>query len=42
MWKAVNLQDEVGPLIMQLAGSSSSSSTMGSDLNDSTSDSQEI
>jgi hypothetical protein len=41
MWKADNLQDDVGPLTVQLAGSSSSSSTVGSDSNDSSSDSQD-
>jgi hypothetical protein len=39
MWKADNLQD-VGPLTVQLADSSSSSSTIGGDSNDS-SDSQD-
>jgi hypothetical protein len=39
MWTADNLQDDVGPLIVQFADSSSSSSTIGSDSNDS-SDSQ--
>jgi hypothetical protein len=34
MWMADNLQDDVGPLIVQLADSSSSSSTIGSDSND--------
>jgi hypothetical protein len=38
MWKADNLQDDVGPLIVQLAGSSSSNSTIGGDSNDSSSD----
>jgi hypothetical protein len=38
MWKADNLQDDVGLLIVQLADSSSSSSTV--DSNDSRSDSQ--
>jgi hypothetical protein len=38
MWKADNLQDDVGPLIVQLSGSYSSSSTIGSDSNDSSSD----
>jgi hypothetical protein len=41
MWKADKLQDDVGPLIVQLSGSYSSSSTVGSDSNDSSSDSQD-
>jgi hypothetical protein len=41
MWKADNLQDDFGPLIVQLAGSFSSSTTIGSDSNDSSSDSQD-
>jgi hypothetical protein len=40
MWTADSLQDDVGPLIVQLAGSYSSSSTVSSDSNDSSSDSQ--
>jgi hypothetical protein len=35
MWMADNLQDDVGQLIVQLADSSSSSSTIGSDSQDS-------
>jgi hypothetical protein len=34
MWMADNLQDEVGSLIVQLADTSSRSSTIGSDSND--------
>jgi hypothetical protein len=41
MWKADNLQDDVGPLIVQLTDSYSSSSTVGGDSNDSSSDSQD-
>jgi hypothetical protein len=41
MWKADNLQDDVGPLIVQLADSSSSSSTIGSEWNGSGSDSRD-
>jgi hypothetical protein len=40
MWKADNSQDDVGPLTVQLAGSTSSS-TIGSGSNDSSSDSQD-
>jgi hypothetical protein len=40
MWMADSLQDDVGQLIVQLANSSSSSSTIGSDSNDG--DSQDI
>jgi hypothetical protein len=41
MWKADKLQDDVGPLVVQLSGSSISSSTIGSDSNNSSSDSQD-
>jgi hypothetical protein len=41
MWKADNLQDDVGPLVVQITDSSISSSTVGSDSNDSISDSQD-
>jgi hypothetical protein len=41
VWLADNLQDDVGPLVVQLSDSSSSSSTVGSDSNDSSSDSQD-
>jgi hypothetical protein len=41
IWKADNLQDDVGPLIVQLTDSYSSSSTVGSDSNDSSSYSQD-
>jgi hypothetical protein len=41
MWTADNLQEDVGPLTVQLTDSSSSSSSVGSDSNDSSSDSQD-
>jgi hypothetical protein len=41
MWKADNLQDDVGPLIVQLTDSSSSISAIGSHSNDSSSNSQD-
>jgi hypothetical protein len=41
MWTADSLQDYVGPLIMKLADSYSSSSTIGSGSNYSSSDSQD-
>jgi hypothetical protein len=41
MWKAENLQDDDGLLVVQLANSFSISSTIGSDSSDSRSDSQD-
>jgi hypothetical protein len=41
MWKADNLQDGVGPLIVQLTDPFSSISTIGSDSNDTSSNSQD-
>jgi hypothetical protein len=41
MWKVDNLRDYFGPVIVQLANTSSSNSTVSSDLNDSSSISQD-